>query len=183
MTGFFGAVDERVWSALLVKTRESSLDLRFPLCQSDQNEAPVSLFFFSLFLSSFFSVDFGSASSSSSVWPQIPTIWAPLPCSLYTCRIITGYKQTKQNIYFSRRICAIAVALAVRSAHGVSPLSLPLNSFRSSGSVWLFLERFICRIRRMTLIQCVPYLSGRPAPLRLRFNTPVFVLLPSVACF
>lgn len=27
---FFGAVDERVWSALLVKTRESSLDLRSP---------------------------------------------------------------------------------------------------------------------------------------------------------
>lgn len=91
--------------------------------------------YFSLYFSS---VDFGSASSSSSssVWPQIPTIWAPLPCSLYTCRIITGFKQTKQNIYFSRRICAIAVALAVRSAHGVSPLSLPLNSFRSSGSVW-----------------------------------------------
>lgn len=38
----FGAVDERVWSASLVKTRESSLDLRFPLCQSDQNEIPVS---------------------------------------------------------------------------------------------------------------------------------------------
>lgn len=94
-------------------------------------------FFFSLFLSLFFSVDFGSASSSSnSVWPQIPAVWAPLPCSLYTCWIITGFKQTKQNIYFSRRICAIAVALAVRSAHGVSPLSLPLNSFRSSGSVW-----------------------------------------------
>lgn len=64
------------------------------------------------------------------------SIWAPLPCSFYTCRIITGFKQTKQNIYFSRRICAIAVALAVRSAHGVSPLSLPLKSFRSSGSVW-----------------------------------------------
>lgn len=135
--GFFGAVDERVWSALLVKTRESSLDLRFPLYQSDQNEAPVSLFFPSLFLSLFFSVDFGSASSSgSSVWPQIPAVWAPLPCSLYTCRTVTGFKQTKQNIYFSRRICAIAVALAVRSAHGVSPLSLSLNSFRSSGSVW-----------------------------------------------
>lgn len=42
--GFFGAVDERVWGALLVKTRESSLGLRFPplLCQSDQNENPVS---------------------------------------------------------------------------------------------------------------------------------------------
>ena len=40
--GFFEAVDERVWSALLVKTRESSLDLRFLLYQPDQDEIPVS---------------------------------------------------------------------------------------------------------------------------------------------
>lgn len=38
----FGAVDERVWGALLVKTRETSLGRRFPRYQLDQNEIPVS---------------------------------------------------------------------------------------------------------------------------------------------
>lgn len=122
-------------------------------------------------------------SSSSSVWPQISAVWAPLPCSLYTCRIITGFKQTKQNIYFSRRICAIAVALAVRSAHGVSPFSLPLNSFRSSGTVWFFERGLFVGCEGWRSSSVGPYLSGWPAPLRLRFNTPVFVFLPPLACF
>lgn len=98
MTGFFGAVDERVWSALLVKTRESILDLRFPLYQSNQNEIPVRPFPLKIPLDwLYLKLVFGVASSRSVGrgcglrWPGSGAVYLPDN----HCR-----KLTNRRVYF-----------------------------------------------------------------------------------
>ena len=137
-----------------MKTRESSLDLRFLLYQPDQDEIPVSsspsLFFskstLQINLSKSFSALQKRAALLSAAAVELHRLRLRLRFSS-TC-LITSRKKTHSSpikLFISPcRICVIAVAVAVRSAHGVSPPNLfTLLLHMKWLSHFIYLVRFI----------------------------------------
>lgn len=131
--GFLGAVDERVGGALPVKTRESSLGLRSPLCHSDQNGTPVSFYLLYIRLQIYLpKVRMSRRSIRGSGQRDLRS--APLCWCNYKQKV---YRYI--NIYVSLfcRFWVVAVALAVERTRAVSLNSCGYRKISQIGDILL----------------------------------------------